>query len=406
MAIRPWMTSDDLIASVKRKIALPINQRTFSEEDILAFANEEIMISQVPDIMMYHEEYFVYSEDVLLVANQERYPIPERAIGQKLRDVFYKDLSGNLFEMTRVNPDDKSYFQSSVGNINQSGRYYLEGNDLVLTPLNVASPTGWLRFSYFLRPNQLVPNAEAAISESFFKNITLVNASLVAGDTVNIGELTFTAVAGGAAALEFDIGATSALSAANLDAAINTDNTYTATVSSAIIEVDYSQLSLEFLSSSAGIVVSSQVGIRFNSDLPVDIADGSIVDFLQTKPGHKLLDMDVQLGANSVSTNAILFDDGVIPENFIIGDYISLQYECIIPQIPPDLHNGLAERVCARILAAQGDMMGFQLSSAKIGDIKKAEGVLTENRVDGAPVKITQRKGMLSYQRMGSRRRF
>jgi len=406
MAIRPWMTSDDLIASVKRKIALPINQRTFSEEDILAFANEEVMISQVPDIMMYHEEYFVYSEDILLVANQERYPIPERAIGQKLRDVFYKDESGNLFEMVRVNPDDKSYFQSSVGNINQAGRYYLEGNDLVLTPLNVASPTGWLRFSYFLRPNQLVPNDEAAISESFFKNITMVNASLVVGDTIEIGALTFTAVASGAAALEFDIGATSALSAANLASAINTDNTYVANAASAIVAVDYDELDLEFTSDSAGMSVSSQVGVRFTAALPEDIIDGSIIDFLQTKPGHKLLDMDIELGDNSVSNDEILFDSGVIPSTFIIGDYVCLQYECIIPQIPPDLHNGLAERVCARILSAQGDMQGFQLSAAKIGDIKRAEGVLTENRVDGSPQKITQRKGMLNYQRQGTRRRF
>lgn len=406
MSLKPWMTSNDLIEAVKRKIAVPLNQRTFLEADILAFANEELMLSQVPDIMMYHEEYFVYSEDILLVANQERYPIPERAIGQKLRDVFYKDTSNNLFEMTRVNPDDKSYYQNSVGNINQSGRYYLEGNDVVLTPVNVASPTGWLRFSYFLRPNQLVQNNQASISESFFKNITLVNASLVAGDTLTVGDLVFTAVAGAPAALEFQIGATSPLSAANLSTAINLDGTYVTNASSDIVAVDYDELDLVFESSSLGISVSSQVGIRFTDTVPSTITDGTIIDFLQTKPGHKTLGMDLKLGTNSVSDNAILFADGTIPENFIVGDYIASQYECIIPQIPPDLHNGLAERVCARILAAQGDMMGFQLSSAKIGDIKKAEGVLTENRVDGSPQKVNQRKGMINYQRMGSRRRF
>ena len=84
MGIRPWMTSNELIEAVKRKIALPINQRTFSEEDILAFSNEELMISQVPDILMYHEEFFVFSEDVTLIPNVQRYAIPERAMGMKL----------------------------------------------------------------------------------------------------------------------------------------------------------------------------------------------------------------------------------------------------------------------------------------------------------------------------------
>jgi hypothetical protein len=156
MGIRPWYTSRELIEAVQRKIAIPLNQRTFSEDDILAFANEELMISQIPDIMMYHEEYFVYSEDVALVPNQERYPIPERAMGMKLRDIYYVDTNGNLFEMTRINPDDKAYWQRESSVINLMQKYYLENNDVVLAPFNISQPTGFLRFTYFMRPNQLV----------------------------------------------------------------------------------------------------------------------------------------------------------------------------------------------------------------------------------------------------------
>src|SRR6266853_4661648 len=104
----PWYTSSDLVSAVQRKIAMPLNQRTFTSDDILAFANEEMLISQVPDILMYHQEYFVWSENVLLVPNQQRYSVPERAMGMKLRDVYYVDNNGNLFEMTRINPDDKA----------------------------------------------------------------------------------------------------------------------------------------------------------------------------------------------------------------------------------------------------------------------------------------------------------
>lgn len=409
MAAKPWYTSQDLIDSVKRKIAIPINQRTFSEEDILAFANEETMISQVPDILTYHEEYFVYSHDIPLVPNQTRYPIPERAIGQKLRDIFYLDSNGNLYEMTRVNADDKAYWQRDSALSNISQKYFLEGNDIVLAPKSISSPTGSLRLTYFLRPNQLVLNSRAAISKYFFTNVTVDNSSIVAGDTLTIGSKIFTAVAGSPGALEFQVGADSIATASNLVTSILTDNTYIAnngSPSSAIVQIKYLTLSTDIESSNSnGMNVSSSVGIQFTDNLPDNIVDGVNIDFLQTKPGHRTYSFGVELPIGSVSTDSILFSAGVIPSNFIIGDYICQEYECIIPQIPSDLHNGLAERVCARILSAQGDMQGLQMNAQNMQSIKVAEGALLDDRVDGSTQKVNQRKTLLSYLRMGIRRR-
>ena len=185
MAMKPWFTSSDLIESVKRKIAIPINQRTFTDEDILAFASEELMISQVPDIMQYHEEYFVFNEDITLLTNVTRYPVPERALGQKLRDIFYKDTNNNLFEMTRINPDDKAYWQRESATTNLMQKYWLEGTDIVLSPQQMINPTGYLQFSYFLRPNQLVTNDRAAIASTFFKEVTIdITTSIVTGKQI------------------------------------------------------------------------------------------------------------------------------------------------------------------------------------------------------------------------------
>lgn len=409
MAIKPWMTSADLIETVKRKIAVPINQRTFSEEDILAFANDEMLISQVPDIMLYHEEYFVVHEDVVLLPNVTKYAIPERALGLKLRDVFYKDTNGNLFEMVRISPDDKAYWQNTSGSINLMQKYYLEGNFIVLAPQNISSPTGFLQFSYFLRPNQLVPNVKAAISKFFLKNITVDNTTIVAGDTVTVGSKIFTAVAGAPSALEFQIGASSIDTASNLTTAILTDGTYTAnngSPASVTVTVKYLQLDLVYsTTNTVGFAISTDIGIEFVDNLPDNIIDGINIDFLQTKPGHRTISMSQLLPVGSVSDNSINFAAGVIPDLFIIGDYICQEYECIIPQIPSDLHNGLAERVCGRILAAQGDMAGLQMTMSKLESIQKAEGTLLDNRVEGSVKKINQRKSVLSFLRMGVRRR-
>src|SRR5258706_10131324 len=96
---KPWLTSNELIASVQRKIAFPLSQVTFSRNDILAFANDEMMVSQVPSVLQYHEEYFVHSVNVPLKTGVSRYPIPNRAIGMRLRDVKWADNAGNMFDM-------------------------------------------------------------------------------------------------------------------------------------------------------------------------------------------------------------------------------------------------------------------------------------------------------------------
>jgi len=430
----PWYTSQTLVEAVQRKIALPLSQKTFSSDDILSFANEEMAISQVPDLLTYHQEYYVWSEDIVMVANQLRYQVPDRAMGMKLRDIYYKDLNGNLFEMSRINADDKAYWQRESGTINIMQKYYMEGNDIVLAPQTITNVTGWLRMSYFIRPNQLVDNSRAAIISSFFTNVTVTVANMNVGDTLQVGIYkTFTAVSGSPTADQFLLGATDALTATNLANAINTDGAFTATVANNIVSVGYTDLTqLYYLteqqlvyneeefddyspiiekkttlisSNPAGMNVSNNIGLVISGGVPANITSGSLVDLMQTAAGHKIYAKDITLATNSVSTNSIMIHYHQVPITMVVGDYVASQYECIIPYLPTDLHNGLAERVCARILEAQGDQTGAQSVTAKLADIKRAEGILAANRVDGSSVKVNQRKSPLSWMRMGIRRR-
>lgn len=157
-----YMTVDTLIADVKRRASIPESQQTFQEVDFLAFANEELDIGIIPHVLSFHEEYFVYTELITIEPEVQRYEIPERAVGNKLRDLAYVDMSGNIFEMTRINSDDISAFQ---GNYTTSSytTFYVEGSDIVLLPPVSSTPTGSLRFSYYLRPNELVSQDRVAI---------------------------------------------------------------------------------------------------------------------------------------------------------------------------------------------------------------------------------------------------
>jgi len=411
----PWRTSDDLISDIKRKISLPISQNTFTNADLLSFLNEEMMISQVPSVLQFHEEYYVTYEIVPLEADKSRYPIPSRSIGVKLRDLCYSDDAviagqdyGNLFEMSRILPDDKTYFQKNANSTNTLHKYYIEGNDIVLTPGINGTPTGSLVFFFYIRPNQLVLSERAATIQSFKKNITLTNASISAADTVVINGVTFTAVASGAGANEFNIGASDTITATNLVTSVNTNGTVgTATSSSGVFTLTYSDINYTFTTSnSTGFSIQTAQQIAFDT-VPSNITNGSYVDFLQTKPGHKIISYDVLLPSNAISSTVITFTAGTVPSTVVVGDYICSQYECIIPFLPTDLHSGLAERTSARILASMGDTEGLATANAKIAEIEQRQGNILDDRVESSPLKITARHSLLrqgSYGRNGRRR--
>lgn len=437
MATTPWYTSDKLIAAVKRKIIFPVSQNTFTEDDILAFANEEMFISQVPAVMQYHEEYFVYRVQIPLITNVSRYAIPDRSIGMKLRDLFWSDSSGNYFEMTRISSDDKAFFQRNIGANQALHKFYLENNDVVLTPSVVGDPTGNLNFFVFLRPNQLVRDSRARIFTAFTQDLTLTSIPVV-GDKIEITlnnqstsptGYVFTAVSAFPSAFEFQIGATIAATATNLQAAINAAGitNVTALVDGNTVVVTYKDITASFASYPVSVdsfSIEPLIGFKINTTYEGLFVVGDLVDFLQTKPGHRTYSYDVKVQAvgnrkegdedvhyfkvtktdlYTYYSNGYNFQPAI--SNIQIGDYVCLANESIIPQIPPDLHNTLAERTAARILAALGDTEGLQAANAKLQEIEVRQGTLLDGRVEGAPQKITARHSLLRYGKMGTRKR-
>jgi hypothetical protein len=388
---KPYYTSTELIEAVKRKINFPIVQQTFSEQDILDFSSEELFMSQVPSVLQYHEEFFTTDKVVPLEANVSKYDIPERAIGMKLRDIFYMDTQGNLHEMSNVGPSNSDIYKYNTNGYQTPKHYYIQGNEIVLVPDIQGSPTGSLYMMYYLRPNSLVLNERAAISNSFVKIVTVVNASLVSGDTLVIGDSTLTA------GTDFAIGATNTATATNLATACNSLTGITATSSSADVSIFYTTLNKTFTTNnSTGLVIDSEIGIKCDS-IPEHFEDGLVVDILQTRGGHNTLSFDVILGTGSVTSDTIFFPEDDIPSKFVIGDYICEQHECIIPQIPSDLHTLLAERTCMRILEALGDVQGLQTQTAKVGDLEARQAVIIDNRTEGSPRKIVNRHSLLRY---------
>lgn len=407
----PWLNSTDIIESVKRKISMPIYQTVFSEDDILKFATEEMMISQVPSVLSYHEEYYTFEVEVPIVANRKKYSIPERAIGIKLRDLFLVDSNGNVFPMTRIAPDDRDFFQSQPGSNQTVHKYFMQGNDVVLSTENVQDAGNKLLMTYYIRPSRLVSVDRAATITAFSKTITVSNADLVAGDTVTIADQVFTAVASGATGNQFNIGISSIATATNLASAIAQNGTFLAannnTPSTNVVNVQYELLDTSFSSSNdTGLEVEESQGIVFDQ-VPANITNGSYVDFLQTRPGHKIRAIEIRLSSTAISGTSIIFNSDVVPEDLVLGDYVCAANESIIPYLPTDLHTGLAERTSARILAALGDKEGLASANEKIAEIEARQGTLLSNRVEGSLIKVRNRNTLIGLSKIGiGRRRF
>lgn len=162
MSSLPYYTTDTLIESIKRRAAIPTSQSTFKNEDFIAFLNEEMSLGLVPSVLRMKEDYLLVTLDIPLEQNKTQYTIPVRAIGNKVREISFKDTNDNVLEMTRIQIGDLPYYSS---NNNSLYAYYIANNVINLMS---ATPTvsGFLSISYYIRPNQLVMLANVGVIQS------------------------------------------------------------------------------------------------------------------------------------------------------------------------------------------------------------------------------------------------
>ncbi len=401
-SFNPWLNSTDLIAAFKRKASFSPNDETYNDQDILNYIYDEMLDSLVPEIMSFNSDYYVKKQSAILKATKLRYPILSRAMGMKLRDLFFLDDNNNEFEMHQIAPDDRSAYQNFSIESNVY-TYYFENNDIILTGTKLSNPTGYLNFSFYIRPNKLVPVSRAAIIEFFTRELTC--SSVSAGDTFTIDGQIFTAVSGSPSTNEFQIGATDTNTATNLSAAINSNGIANATSSSAVITLHYIDNDFVLTSSnSTSLSLDTKRGLQFSS-IPSHIVGGSVVDLLQTKSGHSILNYDISLALNAVSGNTIKFATTEIPDGIVIGDYLCSANECIIPFIPTEFHSNLVDRAARSMLNSIGDSDAVKRLDKKIDDVNKNQEVYVTNRAEGSPKKIFNRHSLLRYQKYSPFRR-
>ena len=304
------LKSSDLIRSIKRRAMLPSDQNTFTNEDFLEMANEEIKYFGVEHVMEINEEYFVRSEDQLLEENKTKYSIPNRAIGNKLRDVMYVEVdesnpqNDRHFEMSRISlehlPDHNRDFQSDYARL-----FYVQDDKICI--VDPVTEGGSLRMFFYLRPNALVEESKAGIITSIDRN--------------------------------------------------------------------------------SGIVTISS--------FPEAFATASEFDFVQAKSPNKIISYDLTPTAVDQNTKSVTFATTDIPEDLVIGDYLNVAGECVVPQLPSELHAVVAQRVAVAALEALGDEQGKQSAEKRLQMMEESTYKILDNRVEGANEKVSNRHSTL-----------
>ena len=148
---------ESLVASAKLRSFAPTSQNTFQTSDVISIANEEMSLKLVGDIFTLREDFFLTSKDVALTAGVDRVSIPKRAIGNTFKSLWYVD--GTVrHEITSANETDVASFSGSTG---IPGKFHIEGDEVVLLP-TPSSTTGYVRFRYYAKPNELVETSECA----------------------------------------------------------------------------------------------------------------------------------------------------------------------------------------------------------------------------------------------------
>lgn len=149
-------TTNALIKSIKRRAFLPAGAG-LTTSDILAYATEELRGSIPAFLKGLREEYLVATLDVPITTST--LALPARAVGAALRIIQWKDNSGLLYPLTRIEPERLPQYNLQAANSQPAG-YYFEGNTINLVPS--VGVSGTLHLTYQQRPGELVLPTDCA----------------------------------------------------------------------------------------------------------------------------------------------------------------------------------------------------------------------------------------------------
>lgn len=145
-------TNDTLLAQIKSRAFIPTDQSTFTNQQLLDLASDELNNTILPMIQKTRNEFYVTSSDHSVTASSRSIDMPYRALGLALRDVVRINGSDEI-SMPLISPENKDNFNDTNGY-----GFYLQGNKIKI----LGTFTGSVRLYYYLRPGDLTETSNAS----------------------------------------------------------------------------------------------------------------------------------------------------------------------------------------------------------------------------------------------------
>lgn len=386
------LDSSKLISSIRRRAFIPRSQETFSNDDFLEMATEEINLGLMDAVMSVRGDYLVYYTDVPMVADQTDYAIPNRSHGNKLRDASIVDENGKtLYELTQISLEEKIDFERDYTYQNRTN-FYMQNDSLVLNE-DMIKVGEFVRMWFYMRPNKLVQNSRAGIISQVPTKITEV-------DAISPKTGTITAISAASSAIitstAHGLSTSGKVIISGSNSTPSIDGTYEISV------IDANSFSIPFTTTIAGTtgtwVKGLDVYVITVPTFPTHFTSAIKYDIIGAESPNKINYFNIR--ANSVNltlkTISIVASDA---SAFTLGDYITKAEETIVPNIPTELHPIVAQRVAVACLEAMGDEQNKQSAERKLAQMEKSALKIISNRVEGAPKKIKNRHGPLNSRK-------
>jgi hypothetical protein len=129
--------------------------------------------------------------------------------------------------------------------------------------------------------------------------------------------------------------------------------------------------------------------------VPTTFSASSIFDITGHKTPSRLHVMDITPITVNANTKVITLNNSDIPTDVIVGDYITLAQESIVPQVPTELHPLLAQRAAVAVLEALGDTEGLANARTKLTNMESKTVDLIDNRSETNSQKINNKNSPL-----------
>jgi hypothetical protein len=169
-------TNLDLLTTIKLNCMVPVDQITFSDEEILFMASNELELNVLSNIMKMREEYYVYTK-IYDLATSGRYEIPSRAAGNKIRIVYLKN-GEQLWPCSLITKKEIPYVQNQYTTSSAIPLFYIE-NDEVVFVANTSNQinANEVQIDYYLEPNELVLPSECLKITNIDRNSGIIQVS-------------------------------------------------------------------------------------------------------------------------------------------------------------------------------------------------------------------------------------